>query len=113
MHPEAPKAAEAALCANEQDKFWDYHDKLFANQRALKVPELKEYAADLELDTTAFATCLDTGRFEAAVKEDMQVAASLGVTGTPAFFVNGRFLNGAQPFEKFAQVIDEELTRLN
>jgi protein-disulfide isomerase len=111
MHADAPKAAEAALCAHDQGKFWEYHDKLFENQRALKVPNLKQYAADMQLDTTAFATCLDSGQFGPSVQADMQKAASLGVTGTPAFFVNGRFINGAQPFEKFAQIIDEELAR--
>ena len=109
MHGDAKKAAEAANCAGDQDQFWAYHDKLFENQRALKVPDLKQYAAALELDTASFDQCLDSGKYAASVQADMDDAGKLGVTGTPAFFINGRFLNGAQPFEKFAEIIEEEL----
>lgn len=109
MHKDAQAAAEAANCAGDQDKFWEYHDKLFENQRALTVDSLKQYAVDLQLDGEAFNGCLDSGKYTADVQEDMRQGQSLGVTGTPAFFVNGRFLNGAQPFERFAQIIDEEL----
>ena len=109
MHKDAQLAHEAAQCANAQGKFWEYHDKLFANQRALKEPQLKEYAAALNLDTNAFNSCLDSGEFREDVTKDHAAGTAAGVTGTPAFFVNGRFLNGAQPFEAFKLLIDEEL----
>jgi protein-disulfide isomerase len=109
MHKDAQGAAEAANCASEQDKFWQYHDKLFENQRALAIDNLKQYAVDLQLDSEQFNGCLDSGKYTEDVKDDMLHAQSLGVSGTPAFFINGRFLNGAQPYEKFVQIIDEEL----
>jgi protein-disulfide isomerase len=109
MHKDAQGAAEAANCASDQDKFWEYHDKLFENQRALDVNSLKQYAIDLQLDTAQFDTCLDSGKHTEDVKKDALEAQSLGVSGTPAFFVNGRFLNGAQPFEAFERIINEEL----
>ena len=111
MHDKAQIAAEAAQCAHEQGRFWDYHDKLFANQRQLDAASLKRYAAELELNAEAFATCLDSNRFAADVKRDMAEGQQVGVTGTPAFLINGRFLSGAQPFETFAQIIEEELAR--
>ena len=82
---------------------------LFANQRALDSASLKKYAADLDLDVEVFGACLDGGQHRAAVQQDFTEGAAAGVTGTPAFFVNGRFLSGAQPFEQFKQLIDEEL----
>ena len=109
FHDNAHIASEAAQCAHEQGKFWDYHDKLFENQRALEPDNLKQYAADLELDTTAFNTCLDSREFKADVEQDHQDGQQYGVSGTPAFFINGRFISGAQPFEAFARIIDEEL----
>jgi protein-disulfide isomerase len=111
IHPQAQAAAEAAQCALEQGKFWEYHDKLFANQRALGPDNLKQYAADLALDATAFNACLDSGRHKDGVLQDMADGQRWGVTGTPALFVNGRFFSGAQPFEAFRDVIDEELRR--
>ena len=109
MHADAQLAHEAGQCAGAQGKFWEYHDKLFENQRALKEPQLKEYAAALELDTDAFNSCLDAGKYRSDVTSDHQAGQAAGVTGTPAFFINGRFLNGAQPFEAFQKLIDEEL----
>ena len=109
MHKEAPKAAEAALCANEQGKFWEYHDTLFQNQQALSVENLKTYAGNLKLDTKKFNECLASGKMAATVKADMEAGAKVGVSGTPAFFINGVMLSGAQPFEEFKKVIDEEL----
>ena len=108
-HQQAPVAGEAAQCAHDQGKFWEYHDALFANQRALNPPDLKRYAVELGLDAEKFNECLDSGRHRDSVAKDHLEGQKLGVTGTPAFFVNGRFLSGAQPFEAFAQVIDEEL----
>ena len=115
----AVKAAEAALCADDQDKFWEYHDKLWENfqtssQQAQTgvdalVSALKGYASDLGLDTATFNDCLDTGKHTAEVQKDSQDARSYGVTGTPAFFINGRMVKGAQPFSVFQQVIDAAL----
>lgn len=108
-HAQALPAAAAAQCANEQGKFWEYHDTLFANQRALGDDALKQYAVDLELDTEAFNACVESGKYRAEIQTDMRQGQSIGVTGTPAFFINGRFLNGAQPVEAFKAIIDEEL----
>ncbi len=109
MHPEAPKAGEASHCADEQGKFWEYHDKLFENQRALKDEDLKSYAGTLGLDAAAFATCLDSGKYAEDIEKDKADGEMAGVSGTPAFFINGVFLNGARPFEQFKEVIDAEL----
>jgi protein-disulfide isomerase len=109
MHKEAPKAAEAALCANEQGKFWEYHDTLFQNQQALQVEDLRKYATNLKLDEKKFGECLASGKMAATVKADMEAGAKVGVSGTPAFFINGVMLSGAQPFEEFKKVIDAEL----
>jgi protein-disulfide isomerase len=111
MHPNAQKAAEASLCAKEQGKFWEMHDKLFGNQRALAVDNLKQYAADLELDTEQFNSCLDDAKYADAVAEDMAAGQAAGVSGTPAMFINGRLVSGAVPFDQIAQVIDDELQR--
>jgi predicted DsbA family dithiol-disulfide isomerase len=110
MHPQATKAAEAAACAGEQGKFWEMHDRLFASQTLL-VPDLKRYAAELGLKAETFDTCLDSGRHAAEWTKGLADGARYGVTGTPAFFINGRPLVGARPFEDFAQVIDDELDR--
>jgi protein-disulfide isomerase len=110
MHPQARPAAEAANCANAQGKFWDYHAKLFANQAALSEDKLKEYAKDVGLDSAKFDQCLSVKPFKAAIDKDIADGEKVGVTGTPAFFINGRMLSGAQPFEKFKEVIDEELS---
>ena len=109
MHKDAPKAAEAGHCAGEQGKFWEMHDKLFAHQRDLKPDQLKGYAGELGLDQTSFDECLDSGRFAANVEADRTDGEKVGVSGTPAFFINGQFINGARPFESFQEVIDSEL----
>ncbi len=111
IHPNAQKAAEASLCAHAQGRFWDMHDTMFKEQRALGVDQLKQKAARLELDTEEFNTCLDSGRYAAQVAADLEAGAEAGVSGTPAMFVNGRFLSGAQPYEAIAEVIDDELAR--
>ena len=111
FHPLAQKAGEAAACAGEQDRFWQMHDRLWANSSKLDVPELKAHAQALGLDSSAFAGCLDSGRHAGLVERDMRAGQEYGVSGTPAFFVNGRPLIGAQPFEAFQQVIDDELAR--
>ncbi|HLA77803.1 MAG TPA: thioredoxin domain-containing protein [Vicinamibacteria bacterium] len=109
IHKDAAKAAEAATCAAEQGKFWEMHDKLFANQGALQVDALKKRAAELGLDTAAFDGCLDSGKHTAEWQQDTADAQRYGVTGTPAAFVNGRLLAGAVPIDGYTQVIDEEL----
>ncbi len=109
MHKEAGKAAEASHCAQEQGKFWEMHDVLFDNQRALQVDKLKGYATELGLDQAKFDECLDSGRYAANVDADKAAGEKVGVSGTPAFFINGQFLNGARPFESFKEVIDAEL----
>ena len=111
IHPEAFQAAEAAECAREQGRFWEYHDRLFDNQRALATADLKRHAGELGLDTAAFGACLDGGQTRARVDEDLQAGQALGISATPAFFINGRFVSGAQPYELFEAIIKDELAR--
>jgi len=112
IHPKARKAAEAALCAGAQDKFWPMHDAMFGDQKNLAVDGLKSIAAGVaDLDAAAFDDCLDSGRFADTVDKDMKDGVRAGVSSTPAFFINGRYLSGAQPFENFAEIIDDELER--
>ena len=111
IHPNAARAAEAAACANDQGKFWAMHDLLFAHQDKLDAADLKKNAADLGLDTAAFDQCLDSGRHAEGWRKDAADAERYGVSSTPAFFINGRLVVGAQPYEAFAQVIDDELAR--
>lgn len=109
IHPQAQKAAEAARCAGDQNKYWEYHDVLFQNNKALQPDKLKQYAADLQLELEAFNACLDSSKYAAAVRKDMAQGSQLGVSGTPAFFVNGRFISGAQKFSAFQELIDDAL----
>ena len=111
IHPQAFKAAEAGQCAREQGKFWEYHDRLFANQQALQPELLKKYAADMGLDAAAFGACLDGAKYAERVKAQIGVGNELGVASTPSVFINGRMLAGAQPYEAFAAIIDDELAR--
>ena len=113
IHKFAMGAALASEAARSQGKFWEFHDKLFADQQKLDVPDLKQYAKELGLDMARFEKDLVDLAKKKRVDDDMAEARSLGVTGTPGFFVNGHFLNGAKPFDEFARVIDAELTRLN
>jgi protein-disulfide isomerase len=110
-HPQAPKAAEAARCAGEQSKYWEMHDAMFANQRALEVPSLKQTARAIGLDGTAFDQCLDSGKWQATIRAGSELGEQMGVNSTPSLYVNGRALIGAMPFENFKQIIDEELSR--
>jgi protein-disulfide isomerase len=109
FHDKAHLAAEAALAANEQGKFWPYHDKLFANQQALDRPSLEKYAEELGLNMGKFKAALDSGKYKDKVDSDAKEAAAVGATGTPTFFINGTKVVGAQPFPAFKTVIDEEL----
>ena len=111
MHKDAPKAAEAAACANEQGKFWEMHDKLFANAPKLQILDLKRYATEIGLQTDRFDHCLDAGKYTAKWQGDKVEGSSYGVSGTPAFFINGRMVGGAVPYEDFAEMIEEELQR--
>lgn len=113
FHAEAQKAAEASLCAHDQGKFWEMHDLMFEEQSSLQVADLKDKAKRLELEEAAFGECLDSGKYFEAVQEDMRAGVLAGVSGTPAMFINGRFVSGAQPYENIAEVIDEELARLS
>lgn len=109
FHQYAEKAAEAAECAGEQGKFWEMHDKLFENQAALTVDDLKKYASDLGLNTDTFNTCLDSGAMASKISKDQSDGAAAGVEGTPTAFINGKAVVGAQPFESFKALIDAEL----
>ena len=108
IHPFAEKAAEASECARDQGKFKEYYDKLFTNQNALAVDDLKRYAKDLSLDTSKFNTCLDNNEKVSVVQKDLQEGQSRGVGGTPTFFINGQKLVGAQPIENFKSIIDAQ-----
>ncbi len=108
-HAEAQPAAEAAECAGEQSAYYKFHDALFSGQYGLGRAAYDQYAAELGLDTVAFAACLDTHRFKSEVEADARDAALAGLNSTPSFVVNGRVLIGALPFADFKAVIDEEL----
>lgn len=109
IHPQAQKAAEASLCAEEQGKFWEMHDLMFADQDGLEVAGLKEKADSLGLNMDSFSECLESGRYAEVVNRDTQAGTELGVTGTPAIFINGRPAAGAVPYQQIAALIDEEL----
>jgi protein-disulfide isomerase len=111
IHPSAQKAAEASLCANEQQKFWEFHDSMFANQRELSIADLKQRAVDLKLNPQTFNQCLDSSKHAPAIEADIQEGARHGVTGTPALFINGRLLSGNQPYAEIRDVIEDELQR--
>ena len=109
IHPMAQKSAEASECADEQGKFWEYHDNIFENQASLSIDNLKKWAKDLSLNENKFNSCLDSGKYADEVKKDMNNGASVGVRGTPYFMVGNTVLEGAYPFEAFKQAIDAQL----
>jgi protein-disulfide isomerase len=111
IHPNAQKAAEASLCAAGQNKFWEMHDLLFKDQSSLSAENLKNKAKELGLDVAAFDACLDGGQSATLVHQDIVAAFSAGVEGTPATFVNGRFINGNASIEDLIPIIDDELAR--
>jgi protein-disulfide isomerase len=111
MHPQAQKAAEASECAGEQSKFWEMHDKLFANQSTLSVDNFKAWAKELKLNTSKFNDCLDNGKMAGKVSADQQQATTAGVSGTPTSFVNGSEVSGAQSFDFIKGLIDQALAK--
>lgn len=116
VHPEAMLSAIAAECADDQGKYYEFHDKIFREQDRrgrdvvrYRAPELKRWASDITLDTTAFNACLDEERHKDEVSKDYKDLEGLGLEGTPIFFVNGRVLVGAHPFATFQKVIEDFL----
>lgn len=109
IHPEAFPAAEASMCANEQNAFWQFHDQIFANQDKLGRDLYLQIASDLNLDGAVFEDCLNTNKYKDLVQTDSDFALGLGVQSTPTFFINGLALVGAQPLTTFTQIIDKEL----
>jgi protein-disulfide isomerase len=113
LGPESGWAAEASECADEQGKFWEYHDLLFArhggeNQGAFSKDNLKKFAADLKLNTGTFNTCLDSGKYASVVQADAEFLQSLGVQSTPTFLINATPIAGALPFDQFQKIIESE-----
>ena len=114
LHPFALKAAEASLCANEQGKFWEMHDAMFADQKKLAVSDLKATANRLGINSKKFDACLDAGRYVEQVQNDQREAERSGVSGTPAMFINGQYVEGGSvPFTTIEALINKELARLN
>jgi protein-disulfide isomerase len=111
MHPHAAAAHAAAEAAHRQGQFWAMHDRIFANPRKLDAGTLAGYAREIGLDLDRFRRDSESEAVREKILSDAQEASELGVTGTPSFFVNGRFLSGAQPFASFKRLIDEELRK--
>ena len=119
FHSLAGPAAEATECAYEQGKFWELHDKIFANQGSLNEDNLKKWAEEIELDMDKFNSCYDDGKYKERVNEEMTLGQSIGIRGTPSFLINGKLAVGAIPFEDyqgqtgmekgFKSLIEEEL----
>ncbi len=109
IHPQAMNAAEAALCAGEQNAYWQYHDKLFENANRLNDDLYAILATELGLDVTAFENCMNNDTFLDDIQADMEFAFNLGIQSTPTFFINGLAIVGAQPLAIFQQVIEDEL----
>jgi protein-disulfide isomerase len=109
FHKDAKLAAQAGECALLQGKFWEYKEILFKNQSALSARDLKKYAVDLGLDAEKFNKCLDSGETRKEVEQDLEEGREADVSGTPAFFINGELLVGAQPFSAFQEVIEKLL----
>lgn len=111
IHPIAQKAAEAGECAQDQGKFWEYHDKLYQNQSSLTQDRLVEFATELNMNAFQFETCLDSGRYADEVIEDYQAGVEAGVRGTPTFFINGNRIPGAIPKDTLDAIIQSILNR--
>jgi protein-disulfide isomerase len=111
IHPDAPLAHRASIAAGQQGRFWEMHDKIFANARDLSRRRLVEHARDLGLDIAQFTRDLDSSEFIALLERDIAEADRLGITGMPTFYINGRVVSGAQPYENFKALIEREATR--
>jgi protein-disulfide isomerase len=109
IHPQARRAAEASWCADEQGKFWPFHDRLYAGGSDASPATLTRIATESGLDLTAFDACVAGPQARAAVQRDVEDGTEHGVSGTPGFFINGRFLSGNQPMQNFEAIIEEEL----
>ncbi len=109
FHPRAVPAAVAANCAGEQGQYWEMHNRLMANQRALEDADLTAHAEALKLDLSKWNTCRQDPAQTSEVMKDFEDGQAVGVSGTPAFFINGIMISGAQPFEEFKRIIDAEL----
>ena len=109
IHPQAAPAANAANCAGEQDAYWQFHDKLFSYEYDLGKEAYLSYAGELKLDMSSFTACLESDRYAAEVAADLSYAADLGVQSTPTFFINGLYMVGAQSYDTFKKLIDQEL----
>jgi len=110
IHPEAEKAAEASLCAYEQNKFWELHDAMFGDQKNLSIEELKRKASQLSMDVAAFTSCLE-GKYFPEIRADVSEGVKAGVEGTPTMFINGRLLIGNLPYGEIQKIIEDELLR--
>jgi protein-disulfide isomerase len=108
-HPQARPAAEAAVCAEAQGKFWEYHEKLFGQEGSMDSPGLLQYAREVGLDMARFEACQQAPATRERVAADQRAAADAGASGTPSFFVNGIYLNGARPVDEFDELIQAEL----
>ncbi|MEJ8566789.1 DsbA family protein [Elongatibacter sediminis] len=121
LHPRAPAAAQAALCARDQGRYWEMHDILFANQRQMSDENLQDYAEEIGLEASAFSACLESDKYMAQVEADIEEGKSMGVRGTPSFVLGYtdtenpdnvkavRFVRGAQSYDNFVRVIEELL----
>ncbi len=109
IHAKAPAAHAAAEAAYRQGRFWEMHDKIFEKQREMSPDKYLEYAVELDLDIEQFKKDIASAEVKSRIDADTKDAQKVGATGTPAFFVNGRFLSGAKPFEAFKEIIDKEL----
>ncbi len=113
IHSKAADAHAAAEAAHRQGKFWEMHDKIFEKQREMSPEKYLEYAAELQLDVEKFKKDLASVEVKSRIDADVQEAGKLGNTGTPGFYINGKFLSGAKPFSAFKEVIDAELAAKN
>jgi protein-disulfide isomerase len=108
IHPAAMPSAVASLCANDQNAYWEFHEKLFSSEN-LDEATFVQYATDLNLDVDEFTACLSSGKHDEYIQQDMNFALDLGVQSTPTFFINGLAIVGAQPLSSFQQLIDKEI----
>ena len=111
MHAKARAAHQAAEAAHRQGKFWEMHDRIFAKPKDLNPTTYLRYANEMGLDIDRYKSDVSSSSVRKVIDDDLAMAGKLGVTGTPSFFINGRFLSGAQPYGSFARVIDEELAK--